>query len=102
MQALLTGVGDGPNTGEGLSVVANSTTGVLHYQITSDNQVNVELYDLRGALVSTLVQEYQSAGQYEINWPTKNDQGFLLASGVYFFRISAGEAVRSGKVVVVK
>ncbi len=100
LQPLLTGIGDA--SGNGLTVVANSITGILHYEISSPSQVNIELYDLRGALVNTPLREYQSAGQYEINWPRKNDQGQVLASGMYFYRITAGDAICSGKVVLVK
>ncbi len=98
----LSGIGETVNTGDGLSVVANSITGILHYEIAKPSQVRIQLYDVRGALMNTLVHEYQIAGQYEISWPRQNDQGMVMASGMYFFRISAGHAVRSGKVVLVK
>ncbi len=102
MNPLFSGAAGNPRAGDGLTVFANSITGILHYEITKASRVNVELYDLRGALTSTLVQEFQSAGQYEIAWPRTNGQGQVMASGMYFYRITAGDAVRSGKVVLVK
>lgn len=102
MQALLTGVGGGPNFGDGLTVMANSITGTLHYEIAQASQVNIKLYNLRGALMNTLVREYQAAGQYDVSWPQMNNKGQAMSSGMYFYRISAGDAVRSGKLVLVK
>ena len=102
MVPLLSGVSDNNPTGDGLAVSVNSSTGVLHYEITNPSQVNIELFDLRGALMNNLVKEYQSAGQYEVTWPRKNQQGHAMASGMYFYRIIAGEAVRQGKVVLIK
>ncbi len=102
MVPLLSGVGDNNPGGDGLSVLVNSSTGVLHYEITNPSQVNIELFDLRGALMNTLVEEYLSAGQYEVTWPRKDQQGQTMASGMYFYRIVAGEAVRRGKVVLIK
>lgn len=102
MVSLLSGVGPGPNQGDGLTVKANSSTGRLHYELANPSQVNIEIYDLRGALMNSLVQQYQAAGQYDVQWGWKSDQGQDMPSGMYFFRISAGDAVRSGKVVLVK
>ena len=98
----LSGVGEGFPSGDGLTVLANASTGILQYEIANPSQVSIQLYDLRGALIKTLVREYQAAGQYEINWPRKNEQGQVMASGMYFYRIIAGDAFRSGKVVLIK
>ncbi len=98
----MSGVDSNMATGDGLSVFANSITGILHYEIAHPGEVSIQLYDVRGALMNTLVREYQAAGQYEINWPRQDDQGQTMASGMYFYRIIAGDAVRSGKVVLVK
>ncbi len=102
MLPLVSGVAGNYPAGDGLSVIANTITGVLHYEISNASQVSIQLYDLRGALMNTLVREYQPAGQYEVSWPRMNDKGQVMASGMYFYRITAGNAVRSGKVVLVK
>ncbi len=102
MISWLSGVDGSQPAGDGLSVFVNTTTGVLRYEISNPSQVNIDLFDLRGALMNTLVREYQSAGQYEVAWPRKDNQGQTMASGMYFYRIMAGEAVRRGKVVLLK
>jgi hypothetical protein len=49
-----------------------------------------------------LVDERQSADDYEVTWDGKNEQGQDLASGVYFFRIDIGELIDTKKMVILR
>jgi hypothetical protein len=102
MQPLLTGLDDGSGDLGGLSISASSGSGTLEYELPAAGQVKIELYDVRGALVSTPISSFHEAGHYEINWPRQNSQGQTLASGMYFFRIQAGGDTSGGKLVLVK
>jgi glycosidase len=57
-------------------------------------RVSLKIFDVSGREVSTLVDERQAAGEYKINWNPKN-----LASGVYFYRLQAGEFVETKKMI---
>jgi len=59
--------------------------------------VNLKIYDVLGKEVATLVNETQQAGSYTINF-----NGANLASGVYYYKISAGEFVSVKKMVLMK
>ncbi len=60
-------------------------------------QVRLEVFDLAGRRVSTLVNGSMAAGQHEALF-----NGGMLASGVYFSRLSAGSEVRVGKLMLIK
>lgn len=51
--------------------------------------VTLEIYNMLGQVVRTLVNEQQSAGRYSIQWDARNDNGHSLSSGIYFYRIQA-------------
>jgi flagellar hook assembly protein FlgD len=63
----------------------------------------VLLYDARGALVATLVNnESRDAGAYRLEWNGHADSGAAVSSGIYFARISHNDAVQSRKMVLLK
>jgi hypothetical protein len=72
-------------------------TAIIKYDLPKDVKINIKVYDLLGRLVKTLVNEYKKAGYYEEKFDGAN-----LASGVYFYRIEAGNFVDSKKMVLVK
>lgn len=62
----------------------------------------LRIYNILGEVVRTLVDEPKSAGvHYEI-WDGKDDQGEQVASGVYFYRLRAGEFSETKKMVLLK
>ena len=60
----------------------------------------LELYDLGGRLVRTLVRAAQPAGQYQVTWDGRDDHGRRLASGVYFVRLSLGARQQVKRLVI--
>jgi hypothetical protein len=80
-----------------------STT--ISYAIPDGNaQVGVKLsvFNLRGQLVRSLVDQSQSPGNYNVNWDGSDDNGRQISSGVYFYRLVAGDYVSTRKMVVLK
>jgi flagellar hook assembly protein FlgD len=49
------------------------------------------IYNIIGQRVRTLVDEYQTAGYKTVHWDGTDEAGRQLASGIYFYRIQAGE-----------
>ncbi|MFA5135374.1 MAG: peptidoglycan DD-metalloendopeptidase family protein [Patescibacteria group bacterium] len=70
---------------------------IISYALPEAAHVELHVYNILGQKVTTLVDEYQTAGQHEISWAA--DQH---ASGIYFYRIRAGDAVESKKMVLLK
>ncbi|MDD5530598.1 MAG: C25 family cysteine peptidase [bacterium] len=70
---------------------------IISYQIPFNNKVSVELYDLSGRQVKTLVNGEQKAGTYNIKLDTDK-----LSNGIYFVHLKAGNAKVTGKLILMK
>ena len=70
---------------------------MLTYDVPSDMNVSMGIYDVRGRLVEELVNNMHDQGRYEITWNA--DQH---SSGVYMIKITAGTAVKVQKIMLVK
>lgn len=101
----LTGVGTTPGKYV-LSVSAypnpfNPLT-TVRYTLPAKGRVTLDVYDLRGERVATLVNEDRDAGAYTATWPGTNDRGATVSSGVYFAKLSTPNGERSYKLVLLK
>ncbi|MFH1196954.1 MAG: polysaccharide deacetylase family protein [bacterium] len=70
---------------------------VISYQLSVFSKVQLEVYDLLGREVATLVNEYKPAGTYEIEF-----DGSKLISGVYFYQLCAGDIIATRKLMLMK
>lgn len=79
-----------------------STT--IAYDIAEGNDVQVRLniYNIRGQLVRTLVDESKSEGSYLVQWDGTTNNGQQVSSGVYFYRLQAGDFNQTRKMVILK
>jgi|GEM_PF-1190882 hypothetical protein len=64
--------------------------------------VSLRVYDIRGKLVRTLVNEVRDTGTYTVFWDGNNESGAKVSSGVYFYRMKAGSFVQTRKMVLLK
>ncbi len=74
----------------------NPTT-EISYQLPRNGQVTLKVYDVLGRLVSTLVEGYQSAGVHTVQFNGDN-----LASGVYFYQLTAPGLEKVNKMILMK
>jgi hypothetical protein len=81
-----------------------STT--IHYQVPADMsegiQVVLEVFDLRGRKICTLVDRVQEAGNYTVQWNGRGENGEPVGSGIYLYRIQAGEYQKTRRMLLVK
>lgn len=63
-----------------------STT--IRYSLATDAKVKLEIFNLKGQIVCTLVDAKQQRGQYSLNWDGKDGNGMPVSSGVYLYRLS--------------
>ena len=61
---------------------------IISYELMYDADVQIEIYDIRGSLVKTFQQGYQSAGKSQIQFNASN-----LTSGIYFYRLKLNDKV---------
>ncbi len=80
----------------------NPTT-VIRYDVPPGGaKVTIQIYDVAGRLVETLIDDPQSAGHRSVRWNGRNQHGHSVATGVYFYRMKAGQFVQTKKMVVLK
>jgi hypothetical protein len=79
----------------------NATTTISYY-INSKLTVSLTIINCLGESVRTLVNEIQPAGQYEIVWDGKDDFGNPSGSGVYFYRLKAGNDSLTNKMMLLE
>ena len=64
--------------------------------------VRLLVYDIRGRLVRKLVDRDREPGRYQVHWDGRDDRGASVSSGVYLYRIEAGEFKSIRKMVLVR
>ena len=70
---------------------------IIRYGLPSDSYVKLEIFDITGKRVNTLVNEMQKAGYHNVTFSAEN-----LASGVYLYRIIAGKFIKTKKLLLLK
>jgi flagellar hook assembly protein FlgD len=64
--------------------------------------VRISVYNIKGQLVKTLVNEYKEAGQHKVVWNGESEQGKKMSSGIYFYRMETKRGNITKKMLLVK
>jgi hypothetical protein len=79
----------------------NPTTNIS-FALPIDSRVSLKIYNVAGQLVRTLVNETMAAGIHTVTWDGANSNGEKVASGIYFYKINAGDFSKTMKMVMTK
>jgi hypothetical protein len=74
----------------------------IYFEIPKAQNVKISIYNMLGQRIRTLVNGSYKAGQHVVNWNGRNDTGILVPTGVYIYRIKAGDFVDAKKMVMIK
>ncbi|WP_304131172.1 T9SS type A sorting domain-containing protein [Ignavibacterium album] len=75
----------------------------INWQSPVSGYTTLKVYDVLGNEVATLVDEYKDAGSYEVEFnAVETRRGVSLPSGVYFYKLQAGEFVETKKMILMK
>jgi hypothetical protein len=72
-----------------------STT--IKYSVKQNEFVTLDIFDVSGRIVSSLINDYRTAGEYNVNFNAAN-----LPSGIYFYSLKAGEFSETKKMILIK
>lgn len=75
---------------------------MIRFGLPKDSWVKLEVYNILGQKVKTLVDERLTAGLKEVEWDGKDTRGSEVASGIYFYRIKADDFSDVKKMVMLK
>jgi len=78
----------------------NPTT-IIKYSIPNSAFTQIKIFDILGREISTLVNEYEQAGNYDIEFNAESNAG-ELSNGMYFYRITSGEYSDTKKMILLK
>jgi len=86
------------------SVYPNPFNPELHirYSIKKETRVEIDIYNIRGQKVSSLLNEVQTQGYYDLTWNAHDQKGNTVSSGVYFLKIKAADYKEMRKVLLMK
>ena len=79
----------------------NPTTRIA-FELPVKTRVTLEIFDVRGRRIRTLLDESREAGRHVVDWQGRSDRGVAVASGIYLYRIRAGSFVESRRMVLLK
>jgi len=74
----------------------------IYFEIPQAHDVTIAIYNMLGQKIRTLVKENFKAGSHVINWNGQNDHGLQVPTGMYIYRIKAGEFIAAKKMVMIK
>ncbi|MDH5683652.1 MAG: T9SS type A sorting domain-containing protein [candidate division WOR-3 bacterium] len=82
------------------TIFAKSST--VSYTLNRHAKVTLEVYDALGRKINTLLNDFQSIGQYNITWSGKDQKGNKVSNGTYFYVLKIGDEVFTKKVVLIR
>ncbi len=77
----------------------NPTT-TIKFALPIQSKVELKIFDILGQEVKSLINDYLNSGNYTIEWDSRNNNGEKVSSGIYIYRISAGNFFQAKKMIL--
>ncbi|MDD4035457.1 MAG: carboxypeptidase regulatory-like domain-containing protein [Candidatus Cloacimonetes bacterium] len=100
------------NQDEQIEVVATSLNGnipnpfnpstTIMYDILEPCPVTLEIFNTKGQKVRTLIDDWKNRGHHKAIFDARDDRGHSMASGIYFYRLTAGNYIRTRKMLLME
>lgn len=74
----------------------------IEFQVPEVSNVSIAIYDMLGQQIRLLFNDEVVPGRYTLEWNGKNNSGTQMSSGVYIYRITAGDFIQSREMVLMK
>ena len=74
----------------------------ISYSIPRMSNIELSIYNLKGEKIEQLVNSNQQAGNYSVKWNSQNSRGVQLPSGIYIYKLIAGDKIFINKMVLLK
>ncbi len=74
----------------------------IHFQLKAPGKVSLEVYNLRGQKIHTLIQESMAGGEHLLHWDGCDEHGKPCSSGIYFLKLNHGGVVSASKMLLLK
>ena len=74
----------------------------ISFSLKKSSYVTLEVFNMLGQKVKTLVDKQKPAGFYRVSWDGTNEQGLKMSSGIYYYTIKVGSVTESKKMMLLK
>jgi hypothetical protein len=74
----------------------------FNFELPFNSKVNITIYNILGQKVKTLSDDFWTVGIHSIKWDGRNESGDALSSGMYFYRMQAGDFLKTQKMVLLR
>jgi 6-phosphogluconolactonase (cycloisomerase 2 family) len=74
----------------------------INFGLPKPGLVEIFIYDINGKLVNRLISEQKAAGYHSVRWNAKNKNGSRLTSGIYYYKLTAGDFQQTNKMILMK
>jgi len=74
----------------------------IRFDLPASVRVTLSVYNLKGEKVRVLLDRNMTAGQKSIDWNGRSDEEWTVASGVYFYKLKAGEFKKTRKMILMR
>ncbi|MCD6102118.1 MAG: T9SS type A sorting domain-containing protein, partial [Candidatus Cloacimonetes bacterium] len=74
----------------------------ISFSIKNSNNIQLDIYNIKGQRIKTLVSELMKVGNHEIEWDGRNDYGKPVANGIYFYKLSTDTKSITKKMILLR
>ncbi len=74
----------------------------IEFALSESSQVSLDIFDLTGRKVNTLVNETLNQGNHKYQWNATDNSGFVMQPGIYFYSLQYGDQVVTKKLILAK
>ena len=74
----------------------------IDYRLPQSTFVKLQIFNLQGQVVRTLINESKESGQYSVIWSGDSDDGMVVGSGLYIYRLQCDGTMQSHKLLMLK
>ena len=74
----------------------------IHFSLPKESLVDLTIYNVLGQRIRNLISQKYAAGEHDVNWDGRDDSGEIVNSGVYLYRIKAGDFTDQRKMTFMK
>jgi hypothetical protein len=74
----------------------------INYQVPKSSKVKITVYNVLGEKISVLFDDSKNPGYYQLKWDGKNKHGNTCATGIYFYKMEAGDYIKTKKMILIR
>ncbi len=75
---------------------------MISYDVPDKSFISLEVYNIAGQLIKTLINELKYAGTYKLSWDGTNESGKYVPAGIYFYRLTSDNFTSTKRINILR